>query len=135
MSRGLVANLKQDSFKFIKQIPLVVDQLPILVVRRVGQNNESSDFKVNRARVSRVGQWLVNHHPGFKQHNVTFNENQCNVLPESGILQGLPAIEVDADDTDVPDEGPTPREQEEDEEDLTPDHAFFGRAHSHCPKR
>ena len=73
VSRGFVANLKQDSFKFIKQIPLTPSQLPILVVRRVRRNNECVDFKVNRARVSRVGQWLVNNHPGFKQHGVVFN--------------------------------------------------------------
>ena len=37
----------------------------------------------------------------------------------------MPAVEVDTDDTDVPDEGSTPREQEEDEENLPPDHAFL----------
>ena len=37
----------------------------------------------------------------------------------------MPAVEVDTDDIDVPDEGSTPREQEEDEENLPPDHAFL----------
>ena len=65
-----------------------------------------------------VGQWLVNNHPGFQQHNVSFNEEQCNVLLANGILQGLPEVEVD--DFDVDDEGPIPREQhEEDDFHLT----------------
>ena len=123
VSRGFVANLKQDSLKFIKQIPLTADQLPILVVWRVGKNNEAVDFKVNRTRVSLVGQWLVNNHPGFQHHNVTFNQNHCNVLPVDGILGGLPEVEVD--DFDVEDEGPIPREQHEEDDDLPPDHAFL----------
>ena len=87
VSRGFVANLKQDSLKFIKKIPLTADQLPISVVRSVGQNNEAVDLKVNRARVSLVWQWLVNNHPCFQQHNVSFNEEQCNVLPAANILR------------------------------------------------
>ena len=94
-----------------------------MVVRRVGQNNEAVDFKVNRARVSLVGQWLVNNHPGFQHHNVTFNQDHCNVLLVDGILGGLPEVEVD--DFDVEDEGPIPREQHEEDDDLPPDHAFL----------
>jgi len=124
VSRGFVANFRQDSVTFIKQIPLTVDQLPLLVVRRVGQDNVSVDFKVNRARVARVGRWLVSNHPGFKHHNVTFAEDQCNLLPDDGILQGIQDVSVEDADPD-PDEGPIPREPvDSDDDDVPPDHGF-----------
>ena len=80
--RGFVANFRQGSVTSIEQIPLTVDQLPLLVVRRVGQDNVSFDLKVNRAKVARVGRWLVSNHPEFKHHKVTFSEDQCNLLPD-----------------------------------------------------
>jgi len=125
VSRGFVANFRQDSATFIKQIPLTVDQVPILVVRRVGQDNKSADFKVNRSRIDRVGRWLVDNHPGFKHHGVGFNEEQCQLLPENGTLLGLSEVVVDDADVDLDavDEGPVPRDQPDDD-NLPPDHGF-----------
>ena len=38
-SREFVANSKQDSFKFIKQIPFTAHPFSIFVIRRPGKNN------------------------------------------------------------------------------------------------
>ena len=98
VSRGFVANFKQDSTTFIKTIPLTRDQLPIVVIRRIGKNNTSADFKVNRARVEAVGKFLINNHPGYIQHGVTFSEENCESLPVDGPIDGLHSIECEDDD-------------------------------------
>lgn len=48
VSRGFVANFRQDSVSIIKEIPLQPKDIPLVVIRRQGQNNTSADFKVNR---------------------------------------------------------------------------------------
>ena len=120
-SRGFVANFRQDSIGFIRNIPLEVGQLPVLSVRRTGQNNESMDFKVNRARVHAVGKWLIENHLGFKIHNVEFSEENLNALPVDGIIQDLPEMNVD-NEVDSVEEGPVEREQHE--ESDPPDYGY-----------
>lgn len=104
VSRGFVANFKQDSTTFIKTIPLTREQLPIVVIRRFGKNNTSADFKVNRARIEAVGKFLINKHPGYIRHGVTFSAENCQSLPIDGPIDGLHSIECE-DDEFATDEG------------------------------
>ena len=123
VSRGYEANFKQDSINFIKQIPLKPSELPCMIIRRKGQENTSADFKVCRARVEVVGRFLVDHHPNFKSHSITFNEQQCASLPEDAILAGIEEI-VHDEEQQPGDEGAVPRETPE-EDTLTTDYAYI----------
>lgn len=105
VSRGFVANFKQDSVSIIKEIPLQPKDIPIVVIRRQGQNNTSADFKVNRERVEAVGKFLVDHHEGFKLHTISFNQENCDNLPEDGIITGISTFDDDDNSEDVVDEG------------------------------
>ena len=125
VSRGYVANFKQDSVTFIKQIPLKPSELPCMIIRRQGQQNTSADFKVCRARVEAVGRFLVDHHPGLRTHSVTFNEQQCASLPENGTLEGIEEI-VHNEEQQSGDEGAVPRETHK-EDSLLADHAYVER--------
>ena len=125
VSRGYVANFKQDSVTFIKQIPLKPSELPCMIIRRQGQQNTSADFKVCRARVEAVGRFLVDHHPGLRTHSVTFNEQQCASLPENGTLEGIEEI-VHNEEQQSGDEGAVPREIPK-EDSLPADHAYVER--------
>jgi len=122
VSREYVANFKQDSINFIKQIPLKPSELPCMIIRRQGQQNTSVDFKVCRARVEAVGRFLVYHHPNLKSNSITFNEQQCASLPENAILKGIEEIFHNAEHQPG-DEGAVPRETPE-EDFLPADHAY-----------
>lgn len=52
-----------------------------------------------------IGKFLVEHHAGFKHHNISFNEEICETLPEDGIITGLSTYDDDENNDDVADEG------------------------------
>ena len=110
VSRGYVANFRQETSSFIRKIPLRASEIPLLCIRRTGQDSQSQDFKVNRARIMLVGQFLAANHPGFKVHSVSFSQQQCDLLPEDGFLT-LATIEDDSPQQETADEGPVPNER------------------------
>ena len=95
VSRGYVANFKQDVVGFIREIPITVSQLPCRVIKRRGVGNTYAEFKVCRKRVEEVGRFLIQHHPGFASHRITFSQANCDLLPEDGILSNIPTMDED----------------------------------------
>ena len=110
VSRGYVANFKQDVARFIREIPLIAAQLPCLVIRRRGVDNTCAEFKVCRKRVEEVGRFLIQNHPGFASHRITFSQTNCDLLPEDGVLLNIPTMDSDHDDSVVTDEGAMTRD-------------------------
>ncbi|EFX63780.1 hypothetical protein DAPPUDRAFT_267695 [Daphnia pulex] len=110
VSRGYVANFKQDVAGFIREIPLTAAQLPCLVIRRRGVDNTCAEFKVCRKRVEAVGRFLIQNHPGFASHRITFSQTSCDLLPEDGLLLNIPTMDSDNDDLNVTDEGAMTRD-------------------------
>jgi hypothetical protein len=105
VSRGYVANFKPDVAGFIREIPLTAEQLPCLVIRRRGVDNTCAEFKVCRKRVDAVGRFLIQNHPGFASHRITFSQTNCDLLPEDGLLLNIPTMDSDNDELNVTDEG------------------------------
>jgi hypothetical protein len=100
--RGYVAHFKQDVARFIREIALTAAQLPCLVIRRRGMDNTCAEFKVCQKRVEEVGRFLIQHHPGFASHRITFSHD---LLPKDVILLNIPTMDSDHDNSVVTDEG------------------------------
>ena len=60
-----------------------------------GVGNTYAEFKVCRKRVEEVGRFLIQHHPGFASHRITFSQANCDLLPEDGILSNIPTMDED----------------------------------------
>ena len=54
INRGFCANFVQDLQPFLKTLPRVLKDLPILILKKKDQENNVKKFKVNRLRVERV---------------------------------------------------------------------------------
>ena len=63
--RGYVANFRQESAALIDEVPRLANRIPVVIVKRCGQDNTSAECKVNRLRVQAVGQFLAQHHSEF----------------------------------------------------------------------
>jgi hypothetical protein len=109
LSRGYAANFKQDVV-FIREIPLTTSQLPCLVIKRRGVDNSYAEFKVCRKRVEEVGRFLIQHHPGFASHRITFSQTNRDLLPEDGLLSHIPTMDADHEDLVVTEEGAMTRD-------------------------
>ena len=57
--------------------------------------NTYAEFKVCRKRVEEAGRFLIQHHPGFASHRITFSQANCDLLPEDGILSNIPTMDED----------------------------------------
>ena len=95
VSRGYMANFSQDIGSLIKQLPHIVKDLPILLIKKKNQKNEEKEFKVNRNRVYICLNFLINNNPHYKVHGIQFNENNLNLLPVDSIPDDLQFIEED----------------------------------------
>lgn len=56
--KGHVLNLPQDVQGFLDLLPCNVCDLPVLLLRRVGQDNTHADLRVHREKVLSALQWL-----------------------------------------------------------------------------
>lgn len=69
--KGHILNLPQDIQGFLDRLPCNVEKLPILLVRRTGQNNTHADLRVRRDRVLCALQWLQQNNPFYT--NITID--------------------------------------------------------------
>ena len=126
--KGHVMNFENDTSKIFNQLPLAFKDLPIVILRkRNGKNpNDYRDFQVRRKHVLEWLQFLIHHHPAYK--DVKIDREQLNSLPEDGCVADslLTQFEedVELDDPtstskrdDVPPE-PSVIEEMSDDEDI-----------------
>ncbi|EFX66121.1 hypothetical protein DAPPUDRAFT_263668 [Daphnia pulex] len=55
-------------------------------VNRRAEDDLNAEFKVCRKRVEAVGRFLIQNHPGFASHRITFSQTNCDLLPEDGLF-------------------------------------------------
>lgn len=65
--KGHVLNMPQDVQGFLDRLPCHVSRLPILVLRRHGQQNTHADFRVRRDKVLTALQWLQLNNQCYKR--------------------------------------------------------------------
>ena len=92
LSRGYVANFSQDINQLCKTLPRLTKDIPLLIVKKVDQNNNSNDFKMNRYRVETLLKYLCENNPDWKKNNIKYNFENINKLPINGIPNDLNEI-------------------------------------------
>ena len=93
LSRGHVANFSQDVSKVCSILPRLTSDIPILIVKKIDQNNVSKEFKVNRNRVSTLLKYLCANNPDWKRLNIKYNQENIDKLPENSIPINLNEID------------------------------------------
>jgi hypothetical protein len=61
--------------------------------------------KICRKGVEEVGRILIQSHPDFASHRITFSRNNCDLLSEDGLLLNIPTMDSDNDKLVVTDKG------------------------------
>ena len=89
--KGYVVNLPQDIQEFLTRLPCYVNQLPVLLLRRTGQDNTHIDLRVRRHKVLGALQWLQFNNPFYS--NITINHIALQTLPYDAVPTELQAIE------------------------------------------
>jgi len=92
LSRGYVANFSQDLIQLCKILPRKTNELPILIVKKIDQNNQTKDFIVNRNRVTTLLNWLYHNNEDWKKKGIEINIDNINNLPINGIPTDLNEI-------------------------------------------
>ena len=95
--KGHVLNLPQDIQGFLDRLPCNVQEIPILLLRRNGQDNTHTDLRVRRNRVLSALEWLQSNNPFYS--NITIDHMALQRLPHDGVPTEL----LSADDIDEPD--------------------------------
>jgi hypothetical protein len=92
LSRGYVANFSQDISEMCKTLPRKTKEIPILIVKKTDQNNNSKEFKVNRLRVEKCLKFLCENNPDWIKKGNKFDQTNCDCLPEDSIPTDLNEI-------------------------------------------
>ncbi len=89
--KGHVLNLPQDIQGFLDRLPRNVNELPVLLLRRNGEDNTHTDLRVRRERVLTALQWLQSNNPFYS--NITIDQIALQQLPDDGIPPNLLAAD------------------------------------------
>ena len=84
-------NLPQDIQEFLTRLPCYVNQLPVLLLRLTGQDNNNVDFHVLCHKVLGALQWLQLNNPFYA--NITIDHKALQALPCDAIPPELQTIE------------------------------------------
>ena len=121
-SKGHVANFRQDTLGFIKEIPRLPSTIPIIIIKRASVDNSVYHCKVNRNRVEEIGKWLIANHPGFKDNGITWTAENAIFLPDDGFIgvemEDTGAQENEQDVGPIIVESDTTRPNDENEDDF-----------------
>ena len=115
LSRGYVANFSQDVTQLCKTLPRLTSEIPLLIVKKIDQNNNAKDFKVNRHRVETLLKYLCQNNPDWIKNNIKYNPENIDMLPIDGIPNDLNQIVNDSSpenlDKIIVETGPTINEE------------------------
>ena len=124
--KGHVLNLPQDIQGFLDRLPCNVQKIPILLLRRNGQDNTHTDLCVHRDRVLPALEWLQSNNPFYS--NITIDHMALQRLPHDGVPTEL----LSANDIDEPD-APTDDTVQDRSSHSSPKQDCNGRrSHSLC---
>lgn len=87
--KGSICSFEQDVISFIRNLPNLPSDLPLMIVRKPNANlpNGFSEFKVNRAHII---QWLVflkQNNPHYKDIDISLVRERANSIPEDGSIE------------------------------------------------
>lgn len=97
--KGHVLNLPQDIQGFLDKLPCNVQDLPVLLLRRTGEDNTHTDLRVRRDKVLNALQWLQQNNPFYT--NITIDHVAVQQLPFDDIpAELIVAVENEEQDQD-----------------------------------
>ena len=113
LSRGYVANFSKDVTQLCKT--RLISEIPLLIVKKIDQNNKAKDFKVNRHRVETLLKYLCQNNPDWNKNNIKYNPENIGMLPINGVPNDLNQIVNDSSpenlDRIIVETGPTINEE------------------------
>lgn len=122
LSRGYVANFTQDIIQTCYDLPRLTSQIPLLIVKKIGQDNNVKELIVNKQRVTTLVKFLCDNNSDWKALGIKYKEINGNLLPDNGIPTDLNQIEnsdkaPDNLDSIIIETGPSIQENTEDSND------------------
>jgi len=88
---GHVINIAQDVSKLTDKLPRVVSDIPVMYIRKLGQDDETfKDFKVNRSRIEKALDWLIKNNHLYK--TVEKSQENLNSLPENDVPEEILSV-------------------------------------------
>ena len=99
LSRGYVANFSQDLSSILKSLPRKTSEIPILIVKKIDQNNESKEFIVNRVRVHELLEYLCTNNKYWQDKGISIDYQTLETLPINGIPTDLNEVSDSAIET------------------------------------
>ena len=100
--KGHVLNLPQDIQGFLDRLPCNVKELPVLLLRRNGEDNTHTDLCVRRDRVFTALQWLQSNNPFYS--SITIDHTALQQLPHDGVPPDLLATDEGEEQQDALDD-------------------------------
>ena len=77
--QGHVLNLPQNIQQFLKKLPAPIASLPILIIKRVGAENTTAEFRVRRQKVLSALLWLKHNNSFY--HDIDIDQVTIASLP------------------------------------------------------
>lgn len=113
-TRGFVANFKQDIQPISKLLPRLPKELPLLILKKKDQKNQTHHFSVNKKRVEMCLKYLCKNNKQYINHNISIDQIALDSLPDDNIPSDL----LEVEDNNIPnidnyilDQGPEILEQ------------------------
>jgi len=97
--QGHVLNLPQNIQQFLKKLPAPIASLPILIIKRVGAENTTAEFRVRQQKVLSALLWLKCNNRFY--HDIDIDQVTIASLPQDGIPTELQQIDTDRDEDSV----------------------------------
>jgi hypothetical protein len=114
-SRGFCANFTQNIQPFVKLLPRLPQDLPILVLKKKDQQNNFKYFKVKRQRVQRCLQYLCENNPQFIEYGIQLSYENLIILPVDSTVSLNEKVVNNIDENHEYDIGPEIRETVDEE--------------------
>ena len=108
VARGFCVNFRQNVQAFAKELPRLPRDLPVLIVRRRGQENTTKECVVDRRRVETLARWAKENNPDWLQLGCQVSLANLRQLPDHGVPDDLPSQEEDEDLPEDDANGPQP---------------------------
>ena len=82
ISRGYVANFTQDINELCATLPRLTSEIPVPIVKKIDQNNQSKEFKVCRKRVETLHKYLCEYNPDWIRLIIKYSQENVNKILE-----------------------------------------------------
>ena len=97
LTRGYVANFNQDILPLCLSLPRLTSQIPLLIVKKIDQDNNVKELTVNKERVKVLVEYLSNN-PDWIAKGIKFYHQNFQTLPFNDVPTDLNEI-INATDT------------------------------------